>query len=134
MFFDLFSRLAKHHVSLEKFVIEHDAEVYGRNLLNPQQVEGRTSIQELEKLVHIRIDNSFLSVSEFHAHLDSLDLLNVDRLRPQWDTYFMVRKMIPFLSPFLSPFIPSSSLLVLTLDMTTLIITITITTGIRRSG
>ncbi|KAF9654188.1 hypothetical protein BDM02DRAFT_3152629 [Thelephora ganbajun] len=42
-----------------------------------------------DKLVHLRIDNSFQSIPEFHAYLDSLDLLNVDRLRPHWDTYFM---------------------------------------------
>lgn len=82
-------RLAKHHVSLEKFIIEHDGEVYGRNLLRPQLVDGRSPIQELEKLAHLRIDNPFISIPEFYAHLDSLDLLNMDRLRPHWDTYFM---------------------------------------------
>lgn len=64
--------------------------MYGRHLLRVQ-VNGRSPIQQLERLVHLRIDNPFQSVSEFHAHLDSLDLLDVDRLRPQWDTYFMVR-------------------------------------------
>jgi dCMP deaminase len=82
--------LAKQHVSLEKFVIEHDAEVYGKNLLRPQQHDGRSPIQELEKLAHLRIDNPFLTVPEFQAHLESVDLLNVERLRPHWDTYFMV--------------------------------------------
>jgi len=104
-------RLAKHHVSLEKFVIDHDAEVYGRHLLKTQ-INGHSPIQELEKLVHLRIDNSFQSIPDFHAHLDFLDLLNVDRLRPQWDTYFMVGTAV---SSFLShsplpPFIPSSML------------------------
>jgi hypothetical protein len=89
-FFDRRLTLAKHHVSLEKFVADHDAEVYGRPLLRAQ-LDGRSPIQELEKLVHLRIDNPFQSVPDLHAHLDSLDLLNVDRLRPQWDTYFMVR-------------------------------------------
>ena len=83
-------RLAKHHISLEKFVIDHDAEVHGRRLPRAQ-LHGRSSIHELERLAHLRIDNPFQSVFDFHAHLDSLDLLNVDRLRPHWDTYFMVR-------------------------------------------
>ena len=82
-------RLAKHHISLEKFILDHDAEVYGQHLLRPQ-IDGRSPIQELEKLAHLRIDNPYQSVQDFHAHLDSLDLLNVDRLRPHWDTYFMV--------------------------------------------
>ena len=88
-------RLAKHHISLEKFIIDHDAEVYGQYLLQPQ-IDGRSPVQELEKLAHIRIENSYQSIQDFHAHLDSLDLLNVDRLRPHWDTYFMVCVLISF--------------------------------------
>ena len=100
-------RLAKHHISLEKFIIDHDAEVYGRHLLKVQ-IDGHSPIQELEKLVHLRIDNSFQSISEFHAHLNSLDLLNADRLRPQWDTYFMVRTAVPPF-PHSRPLSPSPS-------------------------
>jgi len=87
--------LAKHHISLEKFILDHDAEVHGRKLLPTQQADERSPIQELERLVHLRINNPFQSVPDFHAHLDSLDLLNVDRLRPHWDTYFMVRAAVP---------------------------------------
>lgn len=103
--------------------MDHDAEVHGRQLLRVQ-VGGRSAIQELEKLVHLRIDNPFQSISEFHAHLDSLDLLNVDRLRPHWDTYFMVRYERPILP--LSPYhlVPSP----------TPLSSPGLSTGVRRSG
>ena len=102
-------RLAKRHVSLEKFIFDHDTEVYGPQFPKVR-TDGSSSIQELQRLVHLRIDNPFKSISEFHAHLDSLDLLNVDRLRPKWDTYFMVRTTVP---PFLSPSFPLFPTLIL---------------------
>ena len=37
----------------------------------------------------VRILNTSSDVSQLHAILDGLDLLNPDRLRPSWDHYFM---------------------------------------------
>ncbi|KAF9786662.1 cytidine deaminase-like protein [Thelephora terrestris] len=48
-----------------------------------------TRYRTLSLAAHLRIDNPFLTVPEFQAHLESVDLLNVERLRPHWDTYFM---------------------------------------------
>ncbi|KAG1795742.1 dCMP deaminase [Suillus plorans] len=39
--------------------------------------------------VKLKIVNSFDSITELYHHLDSLDITNTNRLRPQWDTYFM---------------------------------------------
>ncbi|KAJ2870877.1 Deoxycytidine monophosphate (dCMP) deaminase [Coemansia aciculifera] len=36
------------------------------------------------------IANTFATISDLHAHLNHLDLLNPERLRPSWDTYFML--------------------------------------------
>ncbi|KAH7927271.1 dCMP deaminase [Leucogyrophana mollusca] len=47
------------------------------------------ALRNLRHLVKLSIDNSFETISELHTHLDSLDMMNLERLRPQWDTYFM---------------------------------------------
>ena len=44
----------------------------------------------MRTLVDVHIDNSFPTVAALYEHLDKLDLLNMERLRPGWDTYFMV--------------------------------------------
>ncbi|KAJ2803045.1 Deoxycytidine monophosphate (dCMP) deaminase, partial [Coemansia furcata] len=39
---------------------------------------------------NVTIANTFATIADLHAHLDHLDLLNPERLRPSWDTYFML--------------------------------------------
>ena len=39
---------------------------------------------------HLQVMNNFKTVQELEAHLDSLNLTDGERLRPGWDTYFMV--------------------------------------------
>ncbi|KAJ2695799.1 Deoxycytidine monophosphate (dCMP) deaminase [Coemansia sp. IMI 209128] len=39
---------------------------------------------------NVTIANTFATIAELHKHLDHLDLLNPERLRPSWDTYFML--------------------------------------------
>lgn len=79
-------------VSLEDFVREHDHVVYGISSPDPSSTEVKSSspLHALKDLVNIHVVNSFNSPSELHAHLDKLDLLNPEHLRPAWDTYFMV--------------------------------------------
>ncbi|TEB38877.1 hypothetical protein FA13DRAFT_1724823 [Coprinellus micaceus] len=64
--------------NLETFVRDNDRLAYGPD-----------SLHELRDLVNIHVINSFSSSSELCAHLDSLDLLNSEHLRPSWDSYFM---------------------------------------------
>ncbi|OCH94750.1 hypothetical protein OBBRIDRAFT_810330 [Obba rivulosa] len=45
--------------------------------------------RSLADLISLRVVNSFDSVPPLHAYLDDLDVLNPERLRPGWDTYFM---------------------------------------------
>ncbi|THH11059.1 hypothetical protein EW145_g900 [Phellinidium pouzarii] len=45
-------------------------------------------------LCHVNVINSFPSAHQLYAHLDALDILNPDRLRPGWDSYFMVDFLI----------------------------------------
>ncbi|KAJ1737811.1 Deoxycytidine monophosphate (dCMP) deaminase [Coemansia sp. Benny D160-2] len=39
---------------------------------------------------HVSIANVFPSIDALHEYLDELDLLNPERIRPSWDTYFML--------------------------------------------
>lgn len=41
-------------------------------------------------LATLSICNNFPTISSLYAYFDELDLLNEERLRPGWDTYFMV--------------------------------------------
>lgn len=40
----------------------------------------------------LQVMNNFATVPELEAHLDTLNLTDGERLRPGWDTYFMVRR------------------------------------------
>jgi dCMP deaminase len=79
-------------LTLENFVREDDCAVYGASAgLPDRQKANHSSLLHLTRdVVHLRIINSFESTSSLNAYLESLDLLNMDRLRPTWDTYFMV--------------------------------------------
>ncbi|KIK07201.1 hypothetical protein K443DRAFT_87498 [Laccaria amethystina LaAM-08-1] len=74
------------HTSLENFVQENDSIVF--DTYTPAQ-QKKTSLQNLRELVNIHVTNSYLSVEELHTHLESLNLLDWEHLRPSWDAYFM---------------------------------------------
>jgi hypothetical protein len=71
-------------VTLEDFIARHDELTFG------QSTEMGERFVDNHEFSHMRISNSFQSVEEFYSYLDGCDILNTDRLRPQWDTYFMV--------------------------------------------
>ncbi|KAF9245812.1 cytidine deaminase-like protein [Melanogaster broomeanus] len=64
-------------VSLEEFVCQDD------------ECEKAVGLRGMSHFVKINVINTFQSISELHGHLDSLDIINSERLRPRWDTYFM---------------------------------------------
>jgi dCMP deaminase len=73
--------------TLEEFVQEDDASVFK----NISDAEGKSSsLHGLTDLVNVQIVNSFTNTSLLHAHIDSLNLLDAENLRPGWDSYFMV--------------------------------------------
>ncbi|KAG1783536.1 dCMP deaminase [Suillus placidus] len=74
--------------TLEDFVREHDREVFG-DRSGPDSPGGFSLLRRASPQVKLKIVNSFDSIAELHYHLDSLDIKNTNRLRPQWDTYFM---------------------------------------------
>ncbi|KAI0830567.1 cytidine deaminase-like protein [Trametes gibbosa] len=84
--------------SLEEFIREHDVFYYGpqdrsQESHNVQTVEYerrlRAPFRSVSHLAGVQVVNSFETVSGLHEHLSELNLLDPERLRPAWDTYFM---------------------------------------------
>lgn len=97
--------------SLESFVARDDAVLYGVSTVTPGDVSddlsnlsftshngammsmslpsAQLSLAGLLQRCQLRITNTFVRVDELHAHLDSLALPSMHRLRPTWDTYFV---------------------------------------------
>jgi dCMP deaminase len=85
-------------VSLDAFIIANDADVYGRRS-DPRrpndkpengQVEYPSPLHSLQKHVTLHMVNNFDSVAALRSYLDDINLLDADRQRPSWDSYFMV--------------------------------------------
>lgn len=76
-------------ISLEEFVQDHDYRIYGPSRTVTPEASSSSSLQSLVDLISLRVVNAFDAQSSLHAYLDELDLLNPERLRPGWDTYFM---------------------------------------------
>ncbi|KAI0274984.1 cytidine deaminase-like protein [Gloeopeniophorella convolvens] len=83
--------------SLDAFVMENDADVYGRRhnlhsqdgLAEQNEDSHPTPLCSLQKYVTLHVINNFDTVATFHSYLDGLNLVDPDRLRPSWDSYFM---------------------------------------------
>ena len=79
---------------LEKLVEEHDVLMYGESL----GLDGRPNPNGhhfLRKLANLTVVNSSTTLEQLWANLDGLDPTSTDRLRPRWDTYFMVSTFLP---------------------------------------
>lgn len=72
-------KLAAKPPSLEEFVLRNDDHMY-----NPAH-----GLAHILDRAQIRILNSSQSLSDLHASLKSLNLMSDERLRPNWDQYFM---------------------------------------------
>jgi dCMP deaminase len=82
-------------LTLEEFIDSHDTLLNGAPL--PASLPSstfsqhpQTDFSRVMKLANLSICNNFPSVPALHAYLDQLDLMDEERLRPGWDTYFMV--------------------------------------------
>ncbi|KAF9486309.1 hypothetical protein BDN70DRAFT_794147 [Pholiota conissans] len=72
--------------SLEDFVADNDRHIYGLSHSASSKAE---SLHNLGDLINIRIINSFKSLQELYSHIDKVDLLHPEHIRPTWDAYFM---------------------------------------------
>lgn len=73
--------------SLETFVQMSDAEFYGSaSNAGHMSYTGNGTVYHKASL---RIINDQSNLEKFYTHLEDLDLVNPDRVRPSWDAYFM---------------------------------------------
>ena len=81
-------------LSLDEFVDQHDLLLNGSPSPSlPSSSLARhpqTDFRRVMNLATVSICNNFPSLLSLHAYLDELNLLDEERLRPGWDTYFMV--------------------------------------------
>lgn len=70
-------------LSLEDFIENNDS----KNIRNPKVVDGTAQVSLI---------NDFTSKDALFSKLDTLDLVNLERLRPSWDNYFMVLDCFSF--------------------------------------
>ncbi|KDQ63206.1 hypothetical protein JAAARDRAFT_119158 [Jaapia argillacea MUCL 33604] len=85
-----FRRSRNANLSLEEFVEENDQLVYGQGQ-TPKTGEAPnfSSLDSLRHSVNLHILNAFDTVAALHAHLEEINVVNPERVRPHWDTYFM---------------------------------------------
>ena len=86
--------------SLGTFLLANDTDVYGRrhptlhqsNAIDKRaiEVEHSSPLHSLQQYVTLHVINNFDNVAALHSYLDDLNLLDANRLRPSWDSYFMV--------------------------------------------
>ncbi|RXK37762.1 dCMP deaminase [Tremella mesenterica] len=79
-------------LTLDSFIDTHDL-LNGPSLPShlPAKVLShlQTDFQRVTRLAQVHVYNNFPTVDAFWTYLDQLDLLDQERLRPGWDTYFM---------------------------------------------
>ncbi|KAF9056313.1 cytidine deaminase-like protein [Panaeolus papilionaceus] len=71
-------------LSLESFVAEHDKQTFGT-----AHDQRQDCLQDFQDLIDAHVVNDFPSVEHLHQHLDRMDILHPEHLRPSWDSYFM---------------------------------------------
>ncbi|KAF9454122.1 hypothetical protein P691DRAFT_848027 [Macrolepiota fuliginosa MF-IS2] len=82
-----YSRSQKYDQPLEEFLRDDDEVVFGHNRNGSDS--SSESLRNIQDLIDININNNFNDTSGLHAHLDGLNLLDPQHLRPSWDAYFM---------------------------------------------
>lgn len=82
-------------LDLESFIEEHDFLTWTAGPSTSQPNNPITSLHALRSFVDVTIVNDFTSIEHLRQHLSELDLLNRERLRPSWDSYFMVSLLLP---------------------------------------
>ncbi|KAG0167634.1 Deoxycytidine monophosphate (dCMP) deaminase [Apophysomyces sp. BC1034] len=72
-------------LTLEQFVLQDDLTLFH----NDGTSANPTSLYTIMPYSDVTITNAFSDRAQLHDALKRLNLLNLERLRPSWDTYFM---------------------------------------------
>ncbi|KAH7886091.1 cytidine deaminase-like protein [Phlebopus sp. FC_14] len=81
-------------MTLEEFVRQNDDCVFGTNAYSSPSQQVPMGLRAMDQFVKLSVINTFQLISDLHGYLDTLDLLDFERLRPRWDTYFMARNTL----------------------------------------
>ncbi|EIW69528.1 hypothetical protein TREMEDRAFT_30583 [Tremella mesenterica DSM 1558] len=79
----------EHHVTLDLRTYEEIEPFVKRPWFLLVLSHLQTDFQRVTRLAQVHVYNNFPTVDAFWTYLDQLDLLDQERLRPGWDTYFM---------------------------------------------
>ena len=88
-------------VSLDEIVEIHDKLHYGTSTPSTSSAtvsmssSAMTDFSRVMSLATVKVDNCFPTKEGLWTYLDTLNLLDEERLRPGWDTYFMVSPFPP---------------------------------------
>ncbi|KAL0075936.1 cytidine deaminase-like protein [Phycomyces blakesleeanus] len=74
-------------LSLEDFVLQDDHSLF-QKMSSPASKEI-VPLNILISHADVTVTNAFQTLDELHITVKSLQLMNIERLRPSWDTYFM---------------------------------------------
>ncbi|CAO3619439.1 unnamed protein product [Cunninghamella echinulata] len=76
-------------IDLETFVKRDDRNIYNVASIQEEETEKGASLHTLMGFADLSITNSYKDFNMLYDKLDSYQLINTERLRPSWDTYFM---------------------------------------------
>lgn len=78
-------------LTLDAFVDQHDASLHGSTGSATSTANGQPpDLARVLSAAALRISNGFSDLGGLYRHLDAVNLLDEQRLRPGWDLYFMV--------------------------------------------
>ncbi|KAI9259064.1 cytidine deaminase-like protein [Sporodiniella umbellata] len=87
--FDRATALSKECVSLEDFLVEDDRNMYNMSVEDEHKTQPYKSLYNLMLSADLLITNAFRDIQSLYLVLEKLNIIDKERLRPSWDTYFM---------------------------------------------
>lgn len=77
-------------LTLESFVAKDDEDLFGVSMATANNAPPtRPSLCRARSTADLTITNSYTTHEALHSSIADLQLPNLERLRPSWDTYFM---------------------------------------------
>lgn len=84
-------------LTLKRFIEVHDTLHHGPAVASSSslaKIHPQTDFARVMCLAGIKVINNHSTIEALWAYLDGLDLLDEERLRPGWDLYFMVSRLV----------------------------------------
>lgn len=75
--------------SLEEFLVQDDRNIYNISAQDTQKIHCYKSLHNMMTSSDLIVTNAYQDVSSLYETLDKMNIVDKERLRPSWDTYFM---------------------------------------------